>query len=386
MRLDEQAAKALLQSYDITCPAGTMVTSATDAESAAGDLGVPAYVKALTTETNRAARGEVLMIKRVDEASSAFTTVTAALSTKRARIERAVAADRWWYVALFLPVGADVFELWVSAHGGSGIESRPDGMARVRVDPLVGLRGYQCRRAAKLAGLSEPDADLLQPLLARCYEIMRACDLELIELNPVAVSQNGLIVVDARISVDDYALFRQTDLVQLAANDENQSIEADLRQLGVEYVPLGGRIGIVGLGAGLSMHLADWITDEGGTPAFFFDATTAAVRDWPAIFAGEIPQAFAHALEYGLTKVGTNADVWLVNFTSGGTPVDGLCRGLLEAMSQLGWTVPIVVHVGGNRYEAAKALLSDSDIEAVSTLGEAVRTAVRLQRSVALPS
>jgi succinyl-CoA synthetase beta subunit len=379
MRLDEHAAKRLLESYGIVCPAGTVVTSAANAKVAARHLGVPAYIKALTPETNRAARGGVRVITRVDEASDAFTSVTAALSAKRARIERAVAADKWWYVAVLLPTGSDVFELLVSAEGGSGIESRQEAMARVMVDPLIGLRGYHCRRAAALAGLSRQDAALLEPLVARCYEIMVACDLEFLELNPVAVSQNGLVPVDARISVDDYALFRQGNLVKLGTEDQQHSIEADLRGLGVEYVPLGGRIGIVGLGAGLTMHLADWITDEGGAPAFFFDATTAAVRDWPAIFAGAVPHAFANALAYGLDKVGANADVWLVNFTSGGTPVDGLCRGLLAAMSQLAWKAPIVVHVGGNRSEAAKELLSGAGIEVASTLGAAVRQAVLLQ-------
>jgi succinyl-CoA synthetase beta subunit len=132
------------------------------------------------------------------------------------------------------------------------------------------------------------------------------------------------------------------------------------------------------------MHLADWITEAGGTPAFFFDATTAAVRDWPAIFEGNVPRAFAHALSHGLGLVGSNADVLLVNFTSGGTPVDGLCRGLLQAMSLPEWTVPVVVHVGGNQYLAARSLLRDSAIEAAPTLGDAVRDAVRLQHLAAL--
>jgi succinyl-CoA synthetase beta subunit len=378
VRLDEQASKTLLETYEITCPAGTAVASARGAADAAKSLGAPLYVKALTTETSRAARGGVKMVTRVEDAADAFTAVTEAVSATRARIEKAVVADEWWYVAILLPTGSDAFELLVSAQGGSGIESRSEGLARVCIDPTIGLRGYHCRRASDQAGLSHSRAEQLLPLVASCYQIMRERDLDLIELNPVAVTANGLVAVDARISADDYALFRQSELAKLGAQAQDRSVAAELRDLGVEYVPLGGRIGIVGLGAGLSMHLADWITASGGTPAFFFDATTAAVRDWPSIFAGRVPKDFAHALAHGISSVTADTEVLLVNFTSGGTPVDGLCRGLLEARSQLERVIPMVVHVGGNRNEEARSLLRSAGIEAAPTLGDAVRQAVRM--------
>jgi succinyl-CoA synthetase beta subunit len=384
MRLDEQASKTLLETYGIACPAGTVVTSADGAADAAKSLGPPSYVKALTTATSRAARGGVRIVNRVEDAADAFTAVTEAVSATRARIEKAVAADEWWYVAILLPTGADAFELLLSAQGGSGIESRSESLARVSVDPAIGLRDYHIRSATEQAGISGSHAELLPPLLSRCYQIMRERDLDLLELNPVAVTEKGLVVIDARISADDYALFRQSEIVKVGTQAQDRSIAAELRDLGVEYVPLGGRIGIVGLGAGLSMHLADWITALGGTPAFFFDATTAAVRDWPAIFAGGVPKDFAHALAHGIRSVTADTDVLLVNFTSGGTPVDGLCRGLLEATSQLERAIPLVVHVGGNRNEAARSLLRSAGIEAAPTLGDAVRQAVRMMPSAAM--
>jgi succinyl-CoA synthetase beta subunit len=345
---------------------------------AAKRLGTPVYIKALSTETNRAARGGVRIVNRVDDAADAFTAVTEAVSATRARIEKAVVADEWWYVAILLPTGAEAFELMLSAKGGTGIESRSESLARVWIDPAVGLRGYHCRSVIDQAGVTGKGAELLPILLRQCYQIMSERDLDFIELNPLAVTENGLVAVDARISADDYAMFRQSDTVKLGAQTPDRSIAAGLRELGVEYVPLGGRIGIVGLGAGLSMHLADWITASGGTPAFFFDATTAAVRDWPSIFAGDVPRDFAHALAHGIGSVTEGTEVLLVNFTSGGTPVDGLCRGLLEARTQLERDIPMVVHVGGNRNAEARTLLRSAGIEAAPTLGDAVRQAVRM--------
>src|SRR5665213_2861154 len=160
------------------------------------------------------------------------------------------------------------------------------------------------------------------------------------------------------------------------------SLAARLRANGIEFVPLNGRIGIVGLGAGLTMHIADWISASGGSPAFFFDATAAAVRDWRRMFEGHMPEDFASALTRGLMAVDDRMGVLMVNFTSGGTPVDALAKGLLVAVRDSGWRGPLITHVAGNRQEQAEAVLRDAGLSPAGTLGEAVRAAVAAERGL----
>jgi succinyl-CoA synthetase beta subunit len=382
VQLDEHDGKQLLESRGIECPAGILAASQARAVAAVKQLGAPCYIKALVHETNRAARGGIVRVESLAEVAEAYDRVASVMATQQVRVERAVDADGWWYVSIGVPTGADTLMVMFSSQGGSGIEGRPEGITSVGVDPITGLRDFHCRSLGAAAGLSRPEVEVLTPFLHRCYEAVVAKDLELLEVNPVAVTADGLVAVDARLVVDDYALFRQpwvngTRSMQLGA----ESLEADLRGRGIEYVPLGGRIGIVGLGAGLTMHIADWIEQLGGSPSFFFDATSAAVRDWAAMFAGETPMAFAASLAYGLRQVRESMDVLLVNFTSGGTPVDALSKGLARALSELDWDLPTVVHVGGNRSQDAAAFLEGANLMRSDTIGGAVAQAVSWQFS-----
>jgi succinyl-CoA synthetase beta subunit len=172
-------------------------------------------------------------------------------------------------------------------------------------------------------------------------------------------------------------MFRQVTLgASRSASRGAVGVSAELRRDGIEYIQIGGNIGIIGLGAGLTMHLADWIVDCGGSPAFFFDATAAAVRDWAAMFSGQTPHDFAAALKNGLAQVRGDITVLLVNFTSGGTPVDALVKGMLLALRELHWDIPLVVHVAGNSQAAAAQLLRHNGVEPSPRLGDAVRAAV----------
>jgi succinyl-CoA synthetase beta subunit len=382
VQLDEHDGKQLLEGLGIACPAGMLANSPEEAAAAVQHLGGTCYVKALVTETNRAARGGIGRVDSPAQAREAYDRVISATAARHVRIERAVHADRWWYLSIGVPTGAETMVVMFSCQGGSGIEGRREGITSVTIDPMTGLRDFHGRRLGAAAGLSRQDAERLKPFLHKCYAAVVENDLELLEVNPVAVGEEALVAVDARLVVDDYATFRQPWLAGTrSAQVGAQSLEADLRTQGIEYVPLGGRIGIVGLGAGLTMHIADWIEQLGGSASFFFDATTAAVRDWESMFAGETPRAFAHALGYGLDRVRDSMDVLLVNFTSGGTPVDALCKGLAEALTDIGLNVPTVVHVGGNRSQAAAAMLEGTNLQRAETIGMAVAQAVSWQVS-----
>jgi succinyl-CoA synthetase beta subunit len=378
MWLDEHDAKQLLSRYGVSSPDGDVARDPAEAVAIATAIGRPAYVKALISGKDRAARGGVQRIEGPASADRAFNEVTGALGATAARVEAACEVRKEWFVAVGLLPGDDRPSLLFSEHGGMGVEERRGGVARIEVDIALGLQPFHSRQLAATAKLASAERPLLQQVATSCYEVLVDCDATLVEINPLAITAGGVLALDAHVVVDDYALFRHEEFwTTRSGRRESGGLSAELRRDGIEFIPFGGTIGIIGLGAGLTMHLADWIVDVGGTPAFFFDATAAAVRDWAPMFAGETPNQFASALARGLSRVGGQTDALLVNFTSGGTPVDALVKGLFLALEAVHWTRPLIVHVAGNRQEAAARLLRQAGIEPFARLGDAVRAAVR---------
>jgi succinyl-CoA synthetase beta subunit len=379
VQCDEEDSKGLLRDIGVPAPQGRLVRSAAEATAVADELGGGVYVKALSAGTSRAARGGIRFAESAQDAAEAFEAVTTALDVGEARVEAAQQIDLELYLSVGFVQGGSQPELLFSREGGSGIEGRAASVHRVQVDPLVGLRPFHVRQLLSEAGLSLADyTDVIEPVVRACYDLVIEGDALLVELNPLAVVGGEAVALDARITLDDYAVFRHPEWQRLRASErKDASVEGELAALGIAYVPLDGDIGVVGLGAGLTMQLADWITNEGGRPAFFFDATTAAVRDHASLFAGETAAGFTEALRAGLGRVAADTDVLLVNFTSGGTPVNGLSAGLLSALADLQWSGDLVVHVAGNRQEAARSFLRENGVEPQPSLGAAVRIAVK---------
>lgn len=377
MWLDEHDAKQLLNRYGVSSPYGDVARDPREAVVIATAIGAPAYVKALVTGKDRAARGGVQRIEDAASAGRAFLDVTRALGASEARVEAASEVREQWFLAVGLLPGDDGPSLLFSEHGGTGVEERRHGLARVGIDIALGLQPFHSRQLAGIAKLPAAERPLLQQVVTSCYEILVHCDATLVEINPLAITADGALALDAHLIVDDYALFRQEEFRATRSSlREASGLSAEMRRDGIDFISFGGTIGIIGLGAGLTMHLADWIVDVGGTPAFFFDATVAAVRDWAPMFAGETPNQFASVLARGLSRVSTHTDALLVNFTSGGTPVDALVKGLVIALEAVHWTRPLIVHVAGNSQEAAARLLRQAGIEPFAKLGDAVRAAV----------
>lgn len=378
MWLDEHDAKQLLAQFGVPSPPGDVARDPAEAASIARAIGGPAYVKALVAGKDRAARGGVKRVDDPQDAGRAFLEVTSALAATEARVEAACEVRQEWFLGVGILPGDPGPSVIFSAEGGSGIEQRAPAFSKVAVDIALGLQPFHSRRLAGLAALPSEQRAALQQMVASCYELLIASDATLVEINPLAVTPAGIVAIDAHVTIDDYAMFRQVALgASRSASREAGGISAELRRDGIEYIPIGGNIGIVGLGAGLTMHLADWIVDCGGSPAFFFDATAAAVRDWAAMFSGQTPRNFAAVLKNGLARVRGDIAVLLVNFTSGGTPVDALVKAMLLAVRELHWEIPLVVHVAGNSQVAAAQLLRSSGVEPFPRLGDAVRAAVQ---------
>jgi succinyl-CoA synthetase beta subunit len=300
-----------------------------------------------------------------------------------ARVEAAVEVIAEFYLAAGFMDGGSLPEIALSAQGGSGIEERTDTLHRLSVDPLLGLRPFHIRRLLSEASVEENLRNAVISAVEACYELVAKHDVTLVEINPLGVTATGTVALDARCTLDDHAAYRHSHWRSLrCVRDYERSIEGMLALAGIAFVPLDGEIGVIGLGAGLTMHLADWLTNLGGRPAFFFDATAAAVRDHAPLFANEPARQFTDALQFGLGKVGHRVGVLLANFTSGGTPVNGLAEALLVALKDIGWKGELVLHVAGYRQAEAVSFLRSAGIEPAVSLGAAVRAALERGRSV----
>jgi succinyl-CoA synthetase beta subunit len=374
----------MLARAGIASPNGALVKSRSQAEDAAIRVGVPAYVKGLISGKGRSERGGVIRIERAADAPEAFDAVTAALKTREARLEAAAAPGLEYYLAVGVLPGDDGVSVMLATSGGSGVEQRETDVASIGVDAAVGIHRFHCRTVMQAAGVPREHRDVVEDTILRAFGLLRDVDATLVEINPLGLTAGHAMALDAHIVLDDYAFFRHKEHATLrSSRHDATSLAAQLRTDGIEFVPLNGRIGIVGLGAGLTMHIADWISESGGSPAFFFDATAAAVRDWRRMFEGHMPEDFAAALTRGLKAVDDRMGVLMVNFTSGGTPVDALSKGMLTAVRDSGWRGPLITHVAGNRQQEAEVVLRDAGLSPSATLGEAVRAAVTAERDLA---
>ena len=383
MWIDEHDTKMLLRAAGVDVPSGVVVEE--HVPPAPPTLGFPVYVKALVPDRDRASAGGVVRVDDPARLPEAVRSVRAAMHAGAVRIEEACSADTLWYLSMGIPAGASVPVVLFSREGGSGIELRDADVVSVSIEPGRRLTPGDIGAIAAAAGLEPRETALLTGLALACWEVLVGCDATLLELNPLGVTADRIVALDARMTIDDYALFRHPDLESLASvSRARRSVAGALAARGIDYVRYRDRgIGIVGLGAGLTMHLADWIDTLGGTAGFFFDATRSAVADWEATFRGDLPERFRDDLVAGLGLVAERADVLLVNFTSGGTPVDSLAKALVAALPAIPWTGPLVVHVAGNRSGRAIAQLAEAGITPAGTLEEAVIAAVERQRDAA---
>jgi succinyl-CoA synthetase beta subunit len=242
-------------------------------------------------------------------------------------------------------------------------------LARLHVDPALGYRGFHGQRLMSMAGIPVDERKALGPLLAQLYGVFERDDAMLVEVNPLVLLEDGtFLAADAKVTIDDNALFRHADIEAMrdiaAADPQEQAArEADLA-----YVKLDGDVGILGNGAGLVMSTVDVIAQAGGRPANFCD-----------VGGGASAEKIATAL--GIVLSDEKVKSVLFNIFGGITRCDEVAKGLLGALEQTTITAPIVVRLDGTNAEEGRALLAEaarSEITVEKTMLEAAATAVRL--------
>ena len=369
MKIHEYQAKALLAGSGVPVPKGHPAFSVEEAVSAASELGYPVVVKAQIHAGGRGKGGGVKLARteaQVREIATAMLGMTLRTHqtgpegrvVKRLLVEQGMdlegAKER--YLAILVDRGTGQPVVMASSRGGMDIEEvaakDPSAILREIVDPTVGLQPFQSRRIA--FGLGIPSALLPKAVafLAALYRAFEAGDLSLVEINPFLETKAGdLLALDAKVTIDDNALFRHQDLLSLRDLEEESPLEVEASEHGLNYIKLeGGSVGCMVNGAGLAMATMDIIKLAGGSPANFLDVGGGANAD-------QIRSAFHILLE------DTDVKAVLINIFGGILRCDVLAEGVIAAVRDLHVEVPVVVRMKGNNEAEGRAMLAASGLE-----------------------
>jgi len=381
MKLHEYQAKRLLADYGITVPAGQSATTSREVAKAAELLGGRVVVKAQVHSGGRGRAGGIVVAVTAAEAKQAASQllgtrlVTAQTNSKglpiqTVLVEKSVVASRELYLGLLIDPSRKQVVVLGSARGGMDIEqlakSHPDELATIVIDPLTGLLPYQARALARALALTGPLAVQAAQYMRSLYRLFVEKDCSLVEINPLVVTDSGeLLALDAKITIDDNALFRQREMAALRDDSQIDSLEQEAAKAGVSYVKMDGDIGCLVNGAGLAMATMDLVTLLGGRPANFLDVGGAADEN-------RIIRAIELLLDDSDVKV-----AW-INIFGGILRCDIVARALLRVLGERHPSIPFVVRMRGTNANEARDLLTSGPMTLMlePDLARAARLAV----------
>lgn len=383
MKIHEYQAKKLLSAAGVPVPRGAAAFTVDEARAAAERLGGRVVVKAQIHAGGRGKGGGVRVVAdaaaaaRAAEEMLGMTLVTAQTGPAGRRvgrllIEEALDVERELYLGLVIDRAIARPVLMASRAGGVDIEQvaaeTPELLLREPLDPAAGLRPFQARRLAYGLGLERAIAGRAAAAASAAARAFRDLDASLLEINPLVVTAGGdVLALDAKVNLDDAALFRHPDLRELRDTAEEEALEVEASRHGLSYIRLDGRIGCMVNGAGLAMATMDIIHLAGGEPANFLDVGGGANAD-------QIRNAFR------ILMADANVTAVLINVFGGILRCDVLAEGVIAAVRQLEVELPVVIRMEGTNVEAGKKMLRESGLNftTADTMGEAAERAAAL--------
>jgi succinyl-CoA synthetase beta subunit len=387
MKLHEYQARRILADAGIPVTRGEVANTPEQAEAVTRTFGTKTVVKAQVHAGGRGKAGGVRLAYSPEAASEHARAIIGMTikgrTVRKVLVAEAVAIAQEFYLGAVLDPAACGVTLMVSRAGGVDIEetsvASPESVARVAVDPLVGLADYQSRDLALCTGVTGEQIRAFASVARTLLKMFVANDCSLLEINPLVVTETGeLVALDVKMTVDDNALWRHPDLAALRDLAEEEPAETEAREIGLNYVSLDGTIGCIGNGAGLAMATMDAIKLCGGEPANFLD-----------IGGGASAASVAAALRLVLS--GADIRAVLVNIFGGITRCDQVAIGLLEGIREVKPDCPLVVRLVGTNEEEGRRILKEVSREAAmqihtaSTMQQAAQMAVRLAAEVSAP-
>jgi succinyl-CoA synthetase beta subunit len=382
MKIHEYQAKAILAEFGVPVPRGRVAASPEEAAAIAGELGGRVVVKAQIHAGGRGKGGGVKLAASAEEARRVasqilgMTLVTPQTGPEgrkvlRVLVEEATDIRQELYLGILVDRQAGMPVIMASAAGGMDIEevarTRPEAILKAHVDPATGLQPFHARKLAFGLGFTGDRVKALADFLARLYQAFVATDCSLAEVNPLVVTgDDRLVALDAKLAVDDNALFRRAEVGTLRDLNEESPLEVEASKHRLNYIKLDGTVGCMVNGAGLAMATMDIVKLAGGEPANFLDVGGGASAE-------QIENAFRILISDPHVKA------VLINIFGGILRCDRLAEGVIAAVRSLHMTLPVVIRMEGTNVELGRRMLAESGLNFLSAtdMRDAARKAVK---------
>lgn len=388
MNIHEYQAKEILETYGVSMPSGGVAETPAQAVSIAQELGCSRFVvKAQIHAGGRGKGGGVKFAKNTAEVRKHAENILGmqlvtpqtgpeGKQVRKVLVTEAAHMEKEFYLAILVDRETSQLALIGSAEGGVNIEEvaaqTPEKIIGAQIEPAFGLTPFQAREFAYRLITDNRYREVIPKaaqLILSLYDAFTACDCSLVEVNPLAIvkTDDGLEIaaVDAKVNLDDNALWRHPELAAMRDSHEEDERELEASESGLSYIRLEGNIGCMVNGAGLAMATMDIIKQHGGEPANFLDVGGSASTE-----------AVAHA--FRLILADENVKTVLVNIFGGIMKCDTIANGIVEAGKQVSLNVPLVVRLEGTNVALGKQIIADSalNVQPADGLSEAAQLAV----------
>lgn len=381
MKIHEYQAKEVLAHYGVPVPKNAGVATTVEGVQAAIEhLGGIGVIKAQVHTGGRGKAGGIKVASNPQEGGEIAKAMLGmilkthqapeGIKVNKVLIEEPIKIEKEIYAAVVPDRNTRSNVIILSAKGGMDIEAvaeeDPDAIANLVVDPMEGVCDYQLRSLCTQAKIDPALTNKVAGFLRKLYNAFVGSDASLAEINPLAVTDDGrVLAADAKFDIDESAMFRHPELAGYAEESEDDPIEAEAHRQDIAYVRLGGDVGIICNGAGLTMATMDAVQRAGGKPADFLDVGGGA-------------QAERVKTCLGIVLSDTNVKGVLINIFGGITRCDEVAKGVLKATESMDIQVPIVVRLAGTRAAEGAAILEGSSLVPAHTMQEAAAKIVSL--------
>jgi succinyl-CoA synthetase beta subunit len=385
MKIHEYQAKALLREFGVAVPKGEVADTPAQARAIAERLGGKVVVKA---QVHAGGRGKAGGIKLADDPAGAETaagqilgmrlktpqTPPEGIEVRRVLVEEASPIARELYLSVLLDRARSTHVVMASQAGGMEIEEvaarAPEKILREWAHPALGLQPFQARTLAFGLGLAGEQLKAGVALIQNLFRGYLARDCSLAEINPLVVTADGRVMaLDAKLNVDDSALFRHPEIVALRDVNEEDPLDVEASRYSLNYIKLDGNVGCMVNGAGLAMATMDIIKLAGGEPANFLD-----------VGGGASPEQIENA--FRILSSDPSVKAVFINVFGGILRCDRLAEGVIAAVTKLGLKMPVVVRMEGTNVELGKKMLAESGLKLTTAddMADGARKAVALAR------
>ncbi|HBD84643.1 MAG TPA: ADP-forming succinate--CoA ligase subunit beta [Dehalococcoidia bacterium] len=369
MKIHEYQAKELLAKYGVPIPKGRVATTPEEAAEITTELGGKAIVKAQVHAGGRGKAGGIKVVSSAEEAAQAtkdligttlvtFQTGPEGAPVGSVLVEELVDVETELYVGMAIDGATEGVVAIASSAGGMEIEevaeTTPEKLLRVSIDPVLGLQPFQGRRIAYGLGVDDSLVRPISALMDSIYKVFEESDCSLVEINPLGITTDGrVLAMDAKLNIDDDAVFRHRDLQPLRDTDQEDVLEVEARESSINYVKLDGDIGCIVNGAGLAMATMDVTHSAGAAPANFLD-----------IGGGADEAKVAKALSIVLSD--PDVKTVLVNLFGGILRCDVAARGFLQAAEEAPDAMkPMIVRMLGTNSDEGREIMANSGLDVV---------------------